>query len=88
MDRMSTTSQSTPYRRRGRDRDVHERAVGHDREFASPSHDVGLAERDRVMPFGHFAFRVRTPANAGLLRIAVERAVVDTLRLEEHDRVV
>ncbi len=67
---------------------MHERAVGHDRELVAFADDIGFAQRHRVMPLRHLALRVRCPGYGGLVRVAVERAVVDAFRLEEDDRVV
>ena len=40
------------------------------------------------MALGHLALRMRAPGHGGLVRIAVEGAVVQALRLEEHHRIV
>ena len=68
--------------------DMDHRAVGEHRH-ACPSRTIArLAERDGVVALRHLASGCSFHGLAGLVVIAVERAVVDALGLEEDHRIV
>jgi len=67
---------------------MHHRPVGHDRDGVARADHSGLTDGDGVMALGHLAHRMTGPGLGGLLRIAIEGAVVHALGLKEYDRVV
>ena len=67
--------------------DMDHRAVGEDGQRLAFADDRGLAQRHGVMAFGNFARRMLGPGLHRAVVVAVERAVVDALGLEEDHRV-
>jgi hypothetical protein len=55
---------------------------------ALPGRTIALPQRHRIVALGHLALRVLRPGDRRPVGVAVERAVVEALRLEEHDWVV
>src|SRR4026209_915387 len=77
-----------PYAFGGGQTDVNHGPISHDRDLRARADDIGLADRHRVITVGNLASRMLAQGSGGLVRIAVERPVVDALRLQEHHRVV
>ena len=68
--------------------DMHHRPIGdHGDGRALAAHDA-LAERDGIAALRHLAERVLRPRRDRLVVVAVERPVIEALRLEEDHRVV
>jgi hypothetical protein len=63
------------------------RAVGEDGQRLALADDRRLAERHGVMAVGHLARGMLRPGRHRAVVVAVERAVVDALGLEEDHRI-
>ncbi len=66
--------------------DMHHRAVGENGDVVAFAHARGFAQRHGVVAFRHVAFGEVRPGRNRLVVMPGERAVINTLGLEEDDR--
>src|SRR6185437_4065153 len=72
----------------GRFRHMHHRAVSEQGHVLPGTDNLGFRQGNLVIALRHRTLGVRAPGDGRLVWIAVEWAVVEPLRLEEHDRVL